>query len=41
MKTKSRSRLIAKDDLICALLRIEPRISTLSKNKYAQPPHWL
>ena len=29
------------DDLICALSRIEPRISVLSNNKQAQPSHQL
>ena len=39
MKTKSRNTMNAKNDLICLLSCIEPRISLLAKNKQSQASH--
>ena len=39
MKTKSRSRFIVEDVLICSLSFIEPQICMLCNNKQSQPSH--
>ena len=37
IKSKYRSRLVAEDDLHCALAKTAPRISDMSRKKQAQP----
>ena len=39
IKSKYRSRLVAEDDLRCALAKTAPRISDLARKKQAQPSH--
>ena len=39
IKSKYRSRLVAEDDLHCALAKTAPRISDVAKKKQAQPSH--
>ena len=39
IKSKYKSRLVAKDDLRCALAKTAPRISDLARKKQAQSSH--